>query len=175
MEESEVKYNKRLSSSSFSSHPHFQLKSNVKPQLISMNFERAARITNKNETACWVSVKTVTKHHRKIPEKLWPHHTIWYQNTRGDQDTSFYTFSFTFMSVVVAVWCGHETDGQVSDHQAFDTFRINHRSFAFFPKREKFLFRIKPKVLLWNNQQNSFSNCRKQRKPLQNVCWEYIF
>lgn len=52
MEESEVKYNERLSSSSFSSHPHFQLKSNVKPQLISMNFERAARINNKNETAC---------------------------------------------------------------------------------------------------------------------------
>lgn len=71
------------------------------------------------------------------------------------------------MSVVAAVWCGHQTDGQVSDHQVFDTFRINHRSFAFFPKREKFLFRIKSKVLRWNNQQNSFSNCRKQRKPLQ--------
>lgn len=54
MEESEVNmtFTKRLSSSSFSSHPHFQLKSNVKPQIISMNFERAARINNKNETAC---------------------------------------------------------------------------------------------------------------------------
>lgn len=39
MEESEVNmtFNKRLSSSLFSSHPHLQLKSNVKPQLISMN------------------------------------------------------------------------------------------------------------------------------------------
>lgn len=63
MEESEVNmtFNKRLSSSSFSSHPHFQLKSNDKPQVVSTNFERAARINNKNEIACRVSVETVTK------------------------------------------------------------------------------------------------------------------